>query len=50
MRLEGKKQYHVEVSNRFAALEELNAEVDINSAWESHGLTKYGQNYLVKGN
>jgi hypothetical protein len=29
--VEGKEQYHVEVSNRFAALD---AEVDINSAWE----------------
>jgi hypothetical protein len=32
--VEGKKQYHVEVSNRFAALEGLDAEVEINSAWE----------------
>jgi hypothetical protein len=30
---EGKEQYCVEVSNRFAALEDLDAEVDINSAW-----------------
>jgi hypothetical protein len=30
----GKEQYHVEVSNRFAALEDLAAEVEINSAWE----------------
>jgi hypothetical protein len=29
---EGKDQYCIEVSNRFAALEELDAEVDINSA------------------
>jgi hypothetical protein len=27
----GKEQFHVEVSNRFAALEELAAEVDINN-------------------
>jgi hypothetical protein len=26
---EGKKQYHVEMSNRFAALEDLDMEVDI---------------------
>jgi hypothetical protein len=31
---EGKEQYHVEVSNRFAALEDLDTEVEINSAWE----------------
>jgi uncharacterized metal-binding protein YceD (DUF177 family) len=29
---EGKEQYHVKVSNRFAALEDLDAEVEINSA------------------
>jgi hypothetical protein len=29
------EQYRVEVSNRFAALEDLDAEVDINSAWET---------------
>jgi hypothetical protein len=29
-----KEQYRVEVSNRFAALEEFGAEVEINSAWE----------------
>jgi hypothetical protein len=33
-RPEGKKQYRVEVSNRFEALEDLDAEVEINSAWE----------------
>jgi hypothetical protein len=27
-------QYLVEISNRFAALEDLKAEVEINSAWE----------------
>jgi hypothetical protein len=30
--VEGKEQYHVEVSK--AALKHLNAEVEINSAWE----------------
>jgi hypothetical protein len=30
---EGKGQYHVEISNRFAVLENLNTEVDINRAW-----------------
>jgi hypothetical protein len=33
--LEGKEQYDVEVSNRFAALEHLDAEVEINNAWET---------------
>jgi hypothetical protein len=28
-------KYHVEVSNRFATLEDLDAEVEINSAWET---------------
>jgi hypothetical protein len=32
--VEGKEQFRVEVSNRFAALEDLDAEVEINSAWE----------------
>jgi hypothetical protein len=32
--VEGKQQYRVEVSNRFAALEDLADAVDINSAWE----------------
>jgi hypothetical protein len=31
--VEGKEQYRVEVSKRFAALEDLDAEVEINSAW-----------------
>jgi hypothetical protein len=31
--VEGKKKYCVEVSNRFAALEGLDAEVEINTAW-----------------
>jgi hypothetical protein len=33
--VEGKEQFHVEVSNRFAALEDLDVEVEINSAWET---------------
>jgi hypothetical protein len=32
---EGKEQYRVEISNRFAALEDLDLEMDINRAWES---------------
>jgi hypothetical protein len=33
--VEGKEQFRVEVSNRFADLEDLEAEVEINSAWET---------------
>jgi hypothetical protein len=33
--VEGKEQLRVEVSNRLAALEDLNAEVEINSGWET---------------
>jgi hypothetical protein len=61
--VEGKKQFHIEVSNRFGALEDLDTEVDTNSAWEtirenieilnlrsiSHGSTKDAQNYDIKG-
>jgi hypothetical protein len=32
---EGKEQYHVQISNRFASLELLGEEVDINGAWET---------------
>jgi hypothetical protein len=31
----GKEKYGVEVSNRFAASEGLNADVELNSAWET---------------
>jgi hypothetical protein len=33
--VEGKEQFCVEVSNRFAALKDLDAEVEINSGWET---------------
>jgi hypothetical protein len=33
--VEGKEQFHVDVSNRFAALENLDTEMEINSAWET---------------
>jgi hypothetical protein len=32
--VEDKEEFRVEVSNRFAALEDLDTEVEINSAWE----------------
>jgi hypothetical protein len=34
--VEGKEQYHVEISDRFSALENVDAEVDIDSAWETY--------------
>jgi hypothetical protein len=33
--VEGQEKYRVEVSNRFAALEDLDAEVEINTIWET---------------
>jgi hypothetical protein len=33
--VEGKGQYHVEISNRFAALENVDSEVDVTKAWET---------------
>jgi hypothetical protein len=33
--VEGKEKYCFEVSNRFAALEDLDAEVEINTIWET---------------
>jgi hypothetical protein len=33
--VESKEKYHVEVSNITTALEDLDAEVDITSAWET---------------
>jgi hypothetical protein len=33
--VQGKEQYRVEVSNRFAALEDLDIGVEINSDWET---------------
>jgi hypothetical protein len=32
--LDGKEQYSVEVSSRFTALEDLDADLEINTAWE----------------
>jgi hypothetical protein len=33
--VEGKAKYYTEVSNRFPALEDLDAEMEISSAWET---------------
>jgi hypothetical protein len=33
--VEGKEKYPVEVSNRFAALQDLDAEFEINTIWET---------------
>jgi hypothetical protein len=38
--VEGKGQYRVEVSNRFASLEDLEVFVVINSAWETTRISK----------
>jgi hypothetical protein len=35
LRCRGKEQFRVEVSNRFTALEDLDTEVELNSAWET---------------
>ncbi|PNF14117.1 hypothetical protein B7P43_G01057, partial [Cryptotermes secundus] len=34
--VEGKEQYHVELLNRFVALENLDTEVNVNKAWETN--------------
>jgi hypothetical protein len=33
--VEGKERYPVEISNRFAAIENLDTEVNVNKAWET---------------
>jgi hypothetical protein len=33
--VEGKEEFYVDISTRFAALEDLDAEVEINRAWET---------------
>jgi hypothetical protein len=38
--VEGKEKYRVEVSNKFAALEDLDTEVEINTIWETIRQTK----------
>jgi hypothetical protein len=40
-KVEGKEQYHVEISNRFTALENLDNDVDINTAWETIRISKF---------
>jgi hypothetical protein len=34
-KVDGKEKYRVEVATRLAALEDLDAEVEINSSWET---------------
>jgi RNAse (barnase) inhibitor barstar len=36
-KVEGEEQYHVEISSRFEALENLGADVDVNTAWKTVG-------------
>jgi hypothetical protein len=43
--VEAKEQYRVEISNRFAALENLDDDVDINRAWEA-----IRENIKISGN
>jgi hypothetical protein len=38
-----KEQYCVEDSNRFAVLEDLDAEVDVNSAWDHHCVFRHNR-------
>jgi hypothetical protein len=35
------EKYHIEVLNRFAALEDLDAEVEVNSAWETEKISTF---------
>jgi hypothetical protein len=35
LKVEGIEKYHVEVSSRFAALDDLDAAVEINTIWET---------------
>jgi hypothetical protein len=46
--VEGKEQYRVEVTNRFAALEDLETEVKINSALETirHNMKIVAKEYI----
>jgi hypothetical protein len=39
--VEAKERYHTEVSKRFAPLEDLDSEVDINSAGETIRISKF---------
>jgi hypothetical protein len=34
-KVEGREKYHVEVSSRFAAFENLDAEVEVHTIWET---------------
>jgi hypothetical protein len=39
--VEDKEEYHVEISYRFVALEDLDAEVEINTVWETERISKF---------
>jgi hypothetical protein len=46
--VEGEERYHVQMSNRFAALGDFDADLDTNSAWEtSRGIRV--REYIVEG-
>jgi hypothetical protein len=39
--VEGKEQYWVKTSNRFTTFENLDADVDVNRAWETIRISKF---------
>jgi hypothetical protein len=39
--VEAKEQCHIDISNWFTALEDLDAEVDINKVWETIRISKF---------
>jgi hypothetical protein len=39
--VEGKEKYRVEFSNKFAALENLDADLNNNSAWETERISTF---------
>jgi heme oxygenase len=41
--VEDKEQFRVEVSNMFAVLEDLDAEMEVNSAWETIRIKNFNQ-------
>jgi hypothetical protein len=45
-KLEVRKEYETEITNRFAALENLDNDVDINRAWENINLFTSGFKWL----
>jgi hypothetical protein len=46
-KVDGKEQYHVEISYTFSALENLIREVDINRAWETENIKISAKESLI---